>query len=96
MKTVTYKEYPNGSRFLSVEGKQMDILEEISREEFERKFPETPTHGLVDFPVFLENGVILMNSEWNGEHYFSGGKVYAPFYNEIAEDETEIIGYYEY
>lgn len=96
MKTVTYIEAPNGARYLSNEGKQMDILEEITMADFERKFQEISTYWLEQkFPVFLENGAILLQSEWNGEHYFSDGKEYAPLYNEVEEDDSEIIGFYE-
>ena len=96
MKTITYTEAPNGARYLSNEGKQMDILEEITKAEFKQKFPEISTYGLDhNSPVFLENGAILIDTEWNGEHYFSNDKEYAPIYNEIEEDDTEIIGYYE-
>ena len=39
MRTITYTEAPNGARYLASEGKQMDIIEPISKEEFEEKFP---------------------------------------------------------
>ena len=32
MQTVTYKEMPNGARYLSTEGKQMDIIETLTNE----------------------------------------------------------------
>ena len=96
MKTVTYTESPNGARYLTSKGKQMDIIETLTKEEFEERFPETSTYGLNLYsPIFLENGVILTDTKWNGERYFLNGKEYAPFYNEVEED-TEIIGYYEY
>ena len=97
MKTITYTEALNGARYLSSEGKQMDILEEITMAEFKQKFPEISTYGLDhNSPVFLENGAIFIDSEWNGECYLSDGKEYRPLYNEIEEDDTEIIGYYEF
>ena len=96
MRTINYTEAPNGARYLSPEGKQMDIVEEISKEHFKAKFPEISTYRLENnSPVFLENGVILIDTEWNGECYLSDGKEYRPVYNEIEEDDTEIIGYYE-
>lgn len=96
MKTITYTEAPNGARYLASEGKQMDVLEEITKAEFKQKFPEISTYGLEhNSPVFLENGVILIDTEWNGECYLSDGKEYRPVYNEIEEDDTEIIGFYE-
>lgn len=96
MRTITYTEAPNGARYLASEGKQMDIIEPIRKEEFEEKFPESSTYGISWTETFLENGVILLNSKWNGEHYFSNDKEYAPVYNEVEEDDTEIIGYYEF
>ena len=45
-------------------------------------------------PIFLENGEILLDTQWNGEEYLVKGKSYSPFYKETEED-TEIIGYYE-
>ena len=96
MQTVTYTEMPNGARYLSNEGKQMDIIEGITKAEFKQKFPETSTYGLEDYlPVFLENGAILIETEWNGERYLSDGKEYRPLYNEVEKDNTEIIGFYE-
>lgn len=38
MRTINYTEAPNGARYLSPEGKQMDIVEEISKENFKEKF----------------------------------------------------------
>lgn len=62
---------------------------------------ETPTVLQTDnsdiemhMPVFLENGEILLDTQWNGEEYLVKGKSYSPFYKETEED-TEIIGYYE-
>ena len=96
MRTITYAEAPNGARYRAPEGKQMDILEEITREEFKQKFPEISTYGLEhNLPVLLENGAILIDTEWNGECYLSDGKEYRPLYNEVEDDDTEIIGYYE-
>lgn len=46
MRTINYTEVPNGARYLSPEGKQMDIVEEISKENFKEKFPEISTYGL--------------------------------------------------
>lgn len=42
MQTVTYKEMPNGARYLTSKGKQMDIIETLTKEEFKEKFPESP------------------------------------------------------
>ena len=93
MKTVFFKEAPNGARYLASEGKQMDILQEISKEDFEKEFPEKSLYNL-SFPILLENGAVLLDSEWNGEYYLSDGSEYAPIYKEVGDD-VEIIGYYE-
>ena len=93
MQTVTYKEMPNGARYLSTEGKQMNIMNVLTQKEFKEKFPEVSTDG-IEMHVFLENGEILLDTQWNGEEYLVKGKSYSPFYKETEED-TEIIGYYE-
>ena len=96
MQTVTYIEMSNGARYLSTEGKQMDIMNTLTQTEFKEKFPEVSTYGLKMYmPVFLENGEILLDSQWNGEQYITNGKSYSPFYKKIGQDDTEIIGYYE-
>ena len=33
---------PNGARYLSTEGKQMDIMNVLTQKEFKEKFPESP------------------------------------------------------
>lgn len=76
------------------------MIREISKKEFEEKFPEISTYGINWTQVFLENGVILLDSEWNGEEYIVRGldgseKVYTPVYSEVDEDEFEIVGYEE-
>ena len=95
MKIVTYTEWKNGVRCLSNEGKQMDILEEISKAEFKERFPEISAYGTDIFNVFLEDGTILWYSDWNGEEYMVNEKVYKPFYKQNGEDDFETIGYYE-
>ena len=96
MKTIIYKEAENGARYLSTEGKQMDVIEEITKEEFKKKFPEVSTYGLEqNCPVYLENGIICIDAEWNGERYSTDKGIIVPVYEEIGEDDFEIIGYYE-
>lgn len=95
MQTVTYTEMPNGARYLSTEGKQMNIMNVLTQKEFKKKFPEVSTYGIeMHMSVFLENGEILLDTQWNGEQYLVKEKSYSPFYKETEED-TEIIGYYE-
>lgn len=96
MKTIIYQEMPNGAKVLSEKGDEMTILEEITREEFEKKFPETLTHNLINYsPKFLENGIILIRDEWNGEYYDTNSMRYYPVYEQLGEDDFEIIGYEE-
>lgn len=46
------------------------MVNEITKKEFEEKYPEVNTYGLEMYsPVYLENGVILIEQEWNGEVY---------------------------
>ena len=98
MKTITYKEYENGMRCITAdtEGKQMDIIQEISKAEFEKRFPDVSTYGLEQLmPVFLENGTICINTEWNGERYSTDKGIIIPVYEKVEEDNFQIIGYYE-
>lgn len=83
------------------------LLKEINKAEFKKRFPETSTYGLEMYsPVYLENGVILIDTEWNGEVYTvkdSEGveRVYRPVqepasYDDDGEpDDWEVIGYEE-
>lgn len=46
------------------------MLKEITRVEFEQRYPGVSTYGLErEMPVYLEDGAILINREWNGEDY---------------------------
>lgn len=97
MKTVHYNEAENGALIIAEDGEKMDILSPITQQEFEDRFPETSTYGLEWYStVFLENGVILIDKEWNGEEYHSNvnGKHYKPVYKE-EDGEFETVGYYE-
>lgn len=76
------------------------MIREISKREFEKKFPEINTCGINWTQKFLENGVILLDSEWNGEEYdtlCSDGvkRCYKPVYKQFDEDDFEVIGYEE-
>lgn len=96
MKTITYTEAENGARYISTEGKQMDVLQEISKSEFENKFPDISTYGLEqNSPVYLENGIICIDTEWNGYQYSTDKGTIIPVYEEVEEDDFQIIGYYE-
>ena len=94
MKTIKYVEKENGARYIAETGKEMEIIEEISKEEFHEKFPDAI--DVDDAEAYLENGNILLISEWNGEKYFSDGKILKPVYREDASyDSVDIVGYYE-
>lgn len=95
MREISYTEAENGARYESETGRKMDVLEEITKSEFEKRFPSVPTRGLLN-PVYLENGVILLQEEWNGEEYsLENGRSYRPVYRKNGEDDYETIGFYE-
>lgn len=102
MKTMVLLETENGARYthllddVPTRKIETDVLSELSRKEFEEKFPDKPTYILSQFPpVFLENGEILLQNEWNGEAYHAENARYFPVYNQIDDDDYEIIGYYQ-
>ena len=73
------------------------MIKEITKSEFKERFPKARTYsdlGTVQTICYLENGVILLNSEWNGEEYNVDGKIYKPVYawNTIT-DQGSVIGY---
>ena len=94
MKTIKYVEKENGTRYVAAEGKEMEVIEEISKLDFEEKFPEVST-DVDGADAFLENGKILLESEWNGERYFSDGKEIKKLYKDIPDYGVEVVGYYE-
>lgn len=83
------------------------MLKEMNKTDFENKFPRISTYGLEMYsPVYLENGVILINTEWNGEVYTVKNtdgteNVYQPVQKPVSYDEDgepedwEIVGYEE-
>ena len=74
------------------------MIREMSKKEFEERFPNVSTYGLNLFNVvYLDNGEYLLDTEWNGETYIvlDSGKEYRPVYKKIDEDDFEIIGYEE-
>ena len=73
------------------------MLKELTLAGFKEKFPQINTYGLEDpLNVFLENGEILIEREWNGEKYIlENEKSYRPVYRQLDEDDYEIIGYIE-
>ena len=73
------------------------MLKGLTLTEFKEKFPQVSIYGLEDpLNVFLENGEILIEREWNGEKYIlENGRSYRPVYRQLDEDDYEIIGYIE-
>ena len=71
------------------------MIKEITKAEFEKKFPNISTYGLEQYsPVYLENGKICIDKEWNGERYILDDKTeIIPVYKQNSEDDFEIIGY---
>lgn len=78
------------------------MIKEITKKEFD----EVSTYGLEQYsPVYLENGVILIDTEWNGEVYTvkENGKerTFKPIQEAIAFDDDgepeqwETIGFEE-
>lgn len=102
MKEVKYFEYESGDKcVIEDDGAEftgrMDIIESISKDEFTSRFPDC-NGWLVDWnEVFLENGIICLDSEWNGEVYTikKDGKetTVKPVYKENGEDDIEVVGY---
>lgn len=97
---VTLYEAPNGARYTTplpdVETTEIETvtISILSEKEFHEKYPGTyisDPHGC----IYLENGTILIDSQWNGECYMTDGIFdYYPVYKYINENETEIVGYY--
>lgn len=78
------------------------MVREISKKEFEARFPDVDTYGLEQLmPVYLDNGVILTEYEWNGDVYTIGIREYKPVQvpDVTGEDgevlQWKIIGYEE-
>ena len=94
-KEIEVTEWNNGGlEIVSENGdKVVELITTLSKREFEKKFPETSTYSLLDC-IYLENGGILPESQWNGEKYRSiNGGDYRPIYKKVDEDEYDIIGY---
>ena len=69
---------------------------EISKKEFEKKFPEVNTYGLEQYsPVYLDCGLVCIETEWNGERYETNGKIVMPVYELPYNEEQQEIAYYE-
>lgn len=74
--------------------KDNNMFKKITKKEFEKRFPHINTYGLQNYlPVYLDNGIILIEIEWNGERYSGEYGEYRPVYQQVGEDDFEIIGY---
>ena len=94
-KIVKYIEEENGAITVADKGMNtIELLSELTVRQFTEAFPDTYTSGEV--AAYLENGVVLLNSEWNGEQYtLENGDRYRPAYTPADEDgNCEIAGYY--
>lgn len=88
--------------------KYHDIVKEMTLRDFKKKFPNVVVMDKHVTNVYLDNGIFLLNSEWNGECYCADGKRYYPvdipisYYNDDDDDESgepdqyETVGYIEY
>ena len=69
---------------------------EITKNEFERRFPEVNTYGLEQYcPVYLDCGLVCIETEWNGESYNTDGKIVMPVYELPYNEEQQEIAYYD-
>ena len=94
MMVVRYNEMENGAREVVENGAEsMELLEAMTAKEFDAAYPDVYVSG--DVAEYLENGVVLLSSEWNGEEYtLENGDRYRPAYRQIDEDNYEIVGFY--
>ena len=69
------------------------MIKEITKKEFEERFPEVSTYGLEQHsPVYLENGVILIDTEWNGEFYNVEGLHFTPIEEpDVIEENGDVL-----
>lgn len=82
------------------------MMKEIGRQEFEKRYPEVYISDAGQVTAYLENGVVLLNNEWNGESYTvkdenGAEKRYRPVEEPTETDEDgevvqwDIVGYEE-
>lgn len=48
---------------------------------FEEKFPKVNTYSWWSNAKYLEDGTILLETDWNGEEYIINGKRYRPLFD---------------
>lgn len=82
------------------------MIKEIVRKEFEKRYPEVYISDAGQVAAYLENGVVLTESEWNGESYTvkdenGAEKRYRPVEEPTETDENgevlqyDVVGYEE-
>lgn len=70
------------------------MLKEITRKDFESKYPDIYISDPGQVAVYLENGTVLLYSEWNGECFIDeDGYHYEPVTRHIYDDDFVTIGY---
>lgn len=72
------------------------MVKEITREMFMERYPANVVIAPIELAVYLEDGTVLLDEDWNGEVYTvkteNGERVYQPLYKFDGEN-SEIIGY---
>lgn len=72
------------------------MVKEITREMFMERYPANVVIAPIELAVYLEDGTVLLDEDWNGEVYTvkteNGERVYQPLYK-LDGENSEIIGY---
>ena len=82
------------------------MIKEMRKKEFEERYPEVYVSDDGQVAAYLENGTVLLNSEWNGENYTvkdenGAEKRYRPVEQPSETDEGgevlqyDVVGYDE-
>lgn len=98
------EDFDSGARLLDAafavwEKRDSLVCKELSRQEFETRYPDVSTYEAnFQGAVFLSDGALLLNSEWNGYEYNTIAadgtqKSYVPLYLQKDEDNYEIVAY---
>lgn len=72
------------------------MIKEITKEQFMKRYPDSVVVTPTELAVYLEDGTVLLDRDWNGEVYTvktnNGERVYRPLHKLNGED-SEILGY---
>lgn len=82
------------------------MIKEMRKKEFEERYPEVYISDAGQVAAYLENGTVLLNSEWNGENFTvkdenGAEKRYRPVEEPTETDEDgealqyDVVGYEE-